>query len=74
MFPPTYLETAEFDCLRDEGAAFAKRLQDNGIPVLLNETRGTMHGYDILRRSPITQENLAKRIAALRAAFAYEGK
>ncbi len=74
MFPPTYLETAEFDCLRDEGAAFAKRLQDSGIPVLLNETRGTMHGYDIVRRSPITQENLAKRIAALRAAFAHEGK
>lgn len=74
MFPPTYLETAEFDCLRDEGAAFAEKLQNSGVPVLRNETRGTMHGYDIVRRSPITRENLAKRIAALRAAFSSENE
>ena len=44
------------------------------LPCMPKGLRGTMHGYDIVRRSPITQENLAKRIAALRAAFAHEGK
>lgn len=28
FFPPTYLETADYDCLHDEGALFAQRLEE----------------------------------------------
>ena len=31
-FPTTYMEIAEFDCLRDEGIIFAERLKNEGIP------------------------------------------
>ena len=72
-FPPVYMETAEFDCLHDEGIQFAEKLRAQGVRVAVNETHGTMHGYDIASRSPITQEHLVRRTAALRAAFA-EGR
>ncbi len=65
-FPPTYIETAEFDCLRDEGLELAVRLREDGVPVTLNETKGTMHGYDIAARSPYVQEQVQKRIGFLR--------
>ena len=30
-FPNVYMEVAEFDCLRDEGIAFAERLRAEGV-------------------------------------------
>ena len=44
--PVTYLETAEFDCLHDEGLLYAERLKNAGVQVLINETRATMHGFN----------------------------
>lgn len=64
FFPPTYLETAEYDCLHDEGVAFAEKLREQHVPVTVRETSGTMHGYDIVRRSAITQESIMARCAA----------
>lgn len=69
FFPPTYLETAQFDCLHDEGVAFADKLRAQGVPVTLRETAGTMHGYDIVRKSAITQESVMARCAVLAAAL-----
>ncbi|HIU79445.1 MAG TPA: alpha/beta hydrolase [Candidatus Coproplasma excrementipullorum] len=69
-FPPAYIETAEYDCLRDEALAFADRLRKQGIAVTVRETKGTMHGYDISYKSPVTSESIAARCAALSAAFA----
>lgn len=43
-----YIETAEFDCLRDEGLAYAKRLKEGGVAVTLSQTQGTMHGFEIV--------------------------
>lgn len=60
-FPKTYIETAEFDCLRDEGILFAKKLEDYGVDVTLNETKGTMHGFDI-KSCPTTEEAMAYRL------------
>lgn len=67
--PPAYIEVNEFDPVRDEGIAYAKLLKNHGIFVLLNQTKGTMHGYDAVKNSSITKENVQKRIEALKATF-----
>lgn len=59
--PPTYIETAEFDCLHDEGILYSERLKKAGVKVTVNETRGTMHGFDIVD-CPITKKAVSKRI------------
>lgn len=63
--PPAYLETAEFDPLHDEGLAYAMRLMDHNVEVELNETKGTVHGYDAIKRSPITQDSFSRRFSFL---------
>ena len=59
--PVTYIETAEFDCLRDEGLEFAILLQCAEVATTLIETKGTMHGFDMAQRSEITQRQIAER-------------
>ena len=48
--PPAYIETAEFDCLHDDGILYAEYLKKAGIEVTLNKTKGTMHGFDIAKK------------------------
>ena len=60
--PPAYIETAEFDCLHDEGIAYAESLRGAGVEVVLNETKGTMHGFDIVEHAPTTRAAVIKRI------------
>ncbi len=60
--PPTYIETAEFDCLHDEGIAYAKHIEGVAECVEINETKGTFHGYDILSKHPIVRDSVKKRI------------
>ena len=60
-FPSTYIESAEFDCLRDEALDLANKLQIAGINLTINETKGTMHGYDQVD-CEISRENIKKRI------------
>lgn len=60
--PPTYIETAEFDPLHDDGTGFAEKLREAGVPVVLNETKGTIHGFDNLASGPITRAALTARI------------
>lgn len=62
VIPDAYIELAEFDCLRDEGAAYAARLAAAGADVTLNRTRGTFHGYDIAQHARVTRENVARRV------------
>lgn len=59
--PATYIETAEFDCLRDEGNEFAKRLQNAGVAITHTQVGGTMHGFDMVQRSEITVRQVAER-------------
>ena len=64
--PPAYVETAEFDPLRDEGIAYARRLQADGVDVTLVETKRTVHGYDMITHNEIVQQSLQRRVAFLR--------
>jgi acetyl esterase len=59
--PPAYIETAEFDPLRDEGIAYAHRLQADGVHVELVETRRTVHGFDMIANNEIVQESFQRR-------------
>lgn len=63
--PPTYIETAEYDCLHDEGVLLFQKLVKSNVPCTLYETKGTMHGYDICFNAPITRVAREKRIAFL---------
>ena len=67
--PPTYIEVAEYDCLRDEGIAYAKKLADSGVVTELHETKRTVHGFEIVRQNEITLASLAKRVEILQKAL-----
>jgi acetyl esterase len=69
--PPSYIETAEFDCLHDDGILYARLLQREGIEVVLNETKGTMHGFDIAIKASTTMAVMEQRIAFMKRLVAY---
>jgi len=68
--PPAYIETAEFDCLHDDGILYAEKLRVSGIEVVLNETKGTMHGFDIMQKAETTQIAITARIDYMKKYFA----
>jgi acetyl esterase len=67
--PPAYVETAQFDPLHDEGLAYAERLSVACVAVELNDTKGTVHGYDAAAKSALGEDAIVRRVAYLKAAF-----
>ena len=61
--PPTYIETAEFDCLRDEGLLYAQKLNDTNITV--SYTHLDVYKRQTLRRDRTGQANRNQNGAAL---------
>jgi acetyl esterase len=67
--PPTYVVTCQYDPLRDEGAAYARRLGAAGVPAEHWEARGMVHSTNYLVRLKSARRSVEKSAAALRAAL-----
>lgn len=61
-FPPTYMEVAQYDALRDEGVALYHRLQKQAIECELHEIPGACHGFETALRSNLLGQCMNRRI------------
>jgi acetyl esterase/lipase len=63
--PPTYISTAEFDPLRDEGVTYALRLLQAGVPVELHQYAGTFHGSLLVPTARSTHRQLEEMLEVM---------
>ena len=67
--PPTLIQTAEFDVLRDEGEAYGRKLDAAGVDVKTVRYNGMIHDFgllNVLSKLPATRSALDQAAAELR--------
>jgi acetyl esterase/lipase len=65
--PPTFVMTAGFDPIRDQGRAYAARCAEAGVETVYLEVEGTVHGFLNLRKAiPSANDDFARCLAYLK--------
>lgn len=67
--PSAYVNTMEFDPLRDEGIEYALRLLQAGVQTELHSYPGTFHGSTLFAFAQITQREASEQLAVLKRAL-----
>jgi acetyl esterase len=62
--PPALIYTAGFDPLRDEGQAYAERLEKAGVPVMYREYPTLVHGFVLMGNAVAAARRALLEIAA----------
>ena len=68
--PPAVVLTAAHDVLRDEGEAYAVRLQEANVPADLKRYAGQMHGFFTLLMLPGSELGFQQVVKAVKACIA----
>jgi acetyl esterase len=72
--PPAFILTAQYDPLRDEGQAYAQRLRDAGVPALVHNYDGLIHGFWSMGSFLEQTQSIRQEVSqVLRSAFVERG-
>lgn len=71
--PPAYVAVAGFDPLRDEGIAYARRLERAGVPTTLRVHADAVHPFMSILATHLGRRCMADAVGALRMALHVDG-